>query len=493
MYVDTEMLADLAPAGRAGAAWEQLVAASPEGGAFQSLHWARFKRRQGCRVLALAVIDGAALVGGVLCYAAPAASGSSLFFAPEGPILPWADEERARRALGLLLPPLEQAAAAHDAVGLRVEPRLSGPRPRTLRLFRRAPSDVVPRETLYLDLTPRPDAILAAMHPKTRYNIRLAARHGVHVREDRTVAAVAPLHGLLCEAAARDGFFVEPRSTFDALVESLGPAGIGRVLLAERDGEALGALFLLTYGGRATYLYGGVSGRQRHVMAGYALQWAAITAARCRVSCLRPLRLRAARPARSPLRGILSLQARIRRHGRPLHRRARLSFHRPPGRDGRRGLGRKHAPARGTRRGLRSRDGITRMGPGEETAMMTDRQNGRIPAATVALYRDLIAVVQDDILGALPAHMGAALRSFTVEALLDILLQDLIVNGNAEGPGPADIADLRSFVALAAALAEQDHDREGMPVYRAALRGLLRDWLENWNAGDVTGPPLGRG
>lgn len=125
--------------------------------------------------------------------------------------------------------------------------------------------------------------------------------------------------------------------------------------------------------------------------------------------------------------------------------------------------------------------------------MMTDRQNGRIPAATVALYRDLIAVVQDDILGALPAHMGAALRSFTVEALLDILLQDLIVNGNAEGPGPADIADLRSFVALAAALAEQDHDREGMPVYRAALRGLLRDWLENWNAGDVTGPPLGRG
>ncbi|HMW90496.1 MAG TPA: peptidoglycan bridge formation glycyltransferase FemA/FemB family protein, partial [Candidatus Obscuribacter sp.] len=44
--------------------------------------------------------------------------------------------------------------------------------------------------------------------------------------------------------------------------------------------DTVGALLMVVYGRRATYLYGGVSGRRREAMCGYALQWAAMQSAR---------------------------------------------------------------------------------------------------------------------------------------------------------------------------------------------------------------------
>jgi lipid II:glycine glycyltransferase (peptidoglycan interpeptide bridge formation enzyme) len=95
---------------------------------------------------------------------------------------------------------------------------------------------------------------------------------------------VQRLYALLAETAERDEFFLEPPGFFAALAEALCPAGLARFLFAEHAGEPLAAMLLTTYGPRATYLYGGVSNRHRHLMAGYAIQWAAIQAAQ-RAGC----------------------------------------------------------------------------------------------------------------------------------------------------------------------------------------------------------------
>jgi hypothetical protein len=89
---------------------------------------------------------------------------------------------------------------------------------------------------------------------------------------------------VLLAAGQRNGFFVEPPDFFAGLIEQLQPAGLAHCLFAERAGATLGALLLITYGRRATYLYGAISNEQRPLMAGYALQWQAIQLAR-RLGC----------------------------------------------------------------------------------------------------------------------------------------------------------------------------------------------------------------
>lgn len=271
-------LDDLDPAGELGRRWEALASGSPASGVMQSLHWAAFKRRQGLAVLHLGLLQDRTLVGGALCYAAPHSRGAGLLVAPEGPVLPWEDPALARAGLRLLLQAAERAAP--EALALRVEPRLEPPLPRPLRSFRRAPLDLLPTETLYLDLGGPPERLLAQMRPKGRYNIGLAARRGVTVREDRSPGAARRLAALLAEVGQRDGFFVEQPAFFENLTDALAPPGLARCLFAEHAGETLGALLLVCYGARATYLYGGVCNQRRELMAGYALQWAAMQAAR---------------------------------------------------------------------------------------------------------------------------------------------------------------------------------------------------------------------
>lgn len=258
--------------------WEPLVQASPTSGVMQSLSWAAFKQARGMEVMHLLVEDAGELIGGALAYRAADPRHPNLITMPEGPVLPWDQPERARSGLRAMRDALRDLVP--DAVGLRIEPLLPAPRPALLRDWGRAPVDQLAPETLWLDVRPAPTAVLAQMRPKGRYNIRLAARRGVVTRSTLDAQAIPAFYALLEEAGERDDFYVEPIDYFNDLLRILGPAGHAQILFAERDAEPLAAMLLITYGQRAVYLYGGIATRQRNLMAGYALQWAAINAAR---------------------------------------------------------------------------------------------------------------------------------------------------------------------------------------------------------------------
>lgn len=116
-------------------------------------------------------------------------------------------------------------------------------------------------------------------------------------------------------------------------------------------------------------------------------------------------------------------------------------------------------------------------------------QFGRIPQDTVALFQRTVQAIRDQVAAALPSQAGAPLRAYTVEQVIAIVLRDWRENGNTTGLLPEDVADLRNFVALAASLAGPDINGQGLPVYQAVLKGLLEDWLANWNAPGDPGPP----
>ncbi|MBI4012098.1 MAG: peptidoglycan bridge formation glycyltransferase FemA/FemB family protein [Candidatus Rokubacteria bacterium] len=259
-------------------AWDRLVATHPAGGFMQSWAWARFKELEGYRVVRLGIFEGDRLAGGALAYAFPSPAEAALLAVPDGPLLDW-DAPAAGETLGALVRALRRSAAGRRAVAVRVEPRLpAGPAPESLpaplRGLARAPVDLVPDETLEIDLGPEAE-MLARMKPKGRYNARLAGRHGVEVTSSSDPADVHQLYFVLAETAHYHDFRLEPKSFFINLARATMP-GMGRFAFARYKGITLAAALTVRHGATVTYLYGGHLPLFPEVMASHALHWHAI-------------------------------------------------------------------------------------------------------------------------------------------------------------------------------------------------------------------------
>lgn len=151
------------------------------------------------------------------------------------------------------------------------------------RKLRKAPTDLLPADTVILDLNAGPDRMLARMKPKTRYNIRLSARKGVKVR-DAGLKGLEAWYGIYRETAVRHGMTLNSLDYFKAALEvnsgdSYSPACL-HLLMAEIKGSPAAGMILAISGGRATYLYGASSSEKKNFMPSYALQWAAIRTAK---------------------------------------------------------------------------------------------------------------------------------------------------------------------------------------------------------------------
>ncbi len=129
-----------------------------------------------------------------------------------------------------------------------------------------------PEQTLMMPLV-EPEAMLASFKPKHRYNIRLAARHGVVVEEGEDVEEMARQQAA---TATRQGIAPYRREVYARRLELLPWC---RIYVARHGGEALAAITVARHAGRAYYLYGGSIESKRHLMATYAVQWAAMQAA----------------------------------------------------------------------------------------------------------------------------------------------------------------------------------------------------------------------
>lgn len=155
--------------------------------------------------------------------------------------------------------------------------------------LRKSNEDILPSSTVLIDLTPPERDILARMKPKTRYNIGLALRKGVEIREG-TANDLSAWYSLYLETADRNGLHVNGirdfQSLFIAKKEDGTPKPVQvKLLIAEKEGMPLAAMFLLLSSHRSTYLYGASSSGMRNCMPTYALQWGAIQLAK-KAGCL---------------------------------------------------------------------------------------------------------------------------------------------------------------------------------------------------------------
>ena len=118
------------------------------------------------------------------------------------------------------------------------------------------------------------DEVFAAFHQKTRYNIRLAGKKGVVIKEG-TREDLKDFHNIMVETGERDNFIIRSLEYFEKMYDELAPEHM-KLLMAYYDGKPISGVIPIMYGNKVWYLYGASSNKHRNLMPNYLLQWTMI-------------------------------------------------------------------------------------------------------------------------------------------------------------------------------------------------------------------------
>ena len=148
--------------------------------------------------------------------------------------------------------------------------------------LQKAPSNILPSNTILLNLKKGENDLLNSMKSKTRYNIKLSQKRGVEVK----ICSIEQLdiwYDLYTQTAIRNNFHLHPIEYFRVILEEKckqDESMLVFLLIAFYNNTPLASMFLTLSANRATYLYGASSSENRNLMATYAIQWKAISLAR---------------------------------------------------------------------------------------------------------------------------------------------------------------------------------------------------------------------
>lgn len=167
---------------------------------------------------------------------------------------------------------------------IKVEPNIEL-QPTTYNLstgFIKSPKPLFTKYNFVLDLTKSEDELLKNMHPKVRYNIKVAQKHGIKVEERVDDEAFKIYLKLYFETTRRQGYHGHNQNYHRKVWKTLKDAGIARLLIAYYKPQTINhklpltAWMLLSFKDTLYYPYGGSSLEYREVMANNLVAWEAI-------------------------------------------------------------------------------------------------------------------------------------------------------------------------------------------------------------------------
>ncbi len=254
--------------------WDAALAALPYRHILQSWEWGQFKSRwEWTPRYFLNEEDGVVNAAALVLRRTFSPLKLNVLYVPKGPALDYADAALVDRVLAELV----EIARRDRALFIKIDPDLDYADRSILRDrgWRFSAEQIQFRNTMLIDLTRSEDDLLAAMKPKTRYNVRLAQKKGVAVRLG-DLADLDLLYRLYDETSRRDGFLIRPIAYYRDAWGSFIRAGLAQPLIAEVEGEAVAGLILFRFADRAWYMYGMSRSAHREKMPNHLLQWEAM-------------------------------------------------------------------------------------------------------------------------------------------------------------------------------------------------------------------------
>ena len=229
--------------------WDQQVQSL--GGSFlQSYAWGEFQQQYGRSVDRFSTANGCAQT---VVHTLPL--GRSYLFTPYGPCGDLSDTWQEH---------LQELREKYQALFWRYE-RGGAP------LGGQKVASIHPSITTIVSLSDKA-TMSAGLKQKWRYNIGLAKRKGVTVRQSGRAADVTAFYGLLLKTAERQGISLHPQRYYETMAATLA-GSLVQYYFAEYQGRVIATALVARFHDTVTYVHGGADHAERAVMAPHLLHW----------------------------------------------------------------------------------------------------------------------------------------------------------------------------------------------------------------------------
>jgi lipid II:glycine glycyltransferase (peptidoglycan interpeptide bridge formation enzyme) len=185
-----------------------------------------------------------------------------------------------------ILDDLKSLSKNEKLIFIKLEPNVANNK-ELIKLLKQ--NGAVPGKTLFtptsfwIDLTINEEDLMKSFQSKTRYNIRLAQRKGVEVREDNSDKAFERYIKLTKETVERQGFYAHSEKYHRLMWKTLykdivqkNEEPIARLLVARYKGEIITTWIVFVWKDFLYYPYGASSNKHKNVMANNLVMWEAI-------------------------------------------------------------------------------------------------------------------------------------------------------------------------------------------------------------------------
>lgn len=183
-----------------------------------------------------------------------------------------------------LLDELKKIGEQEKSIFIQFEPNIEKNGSNTTSFFNAAAvrhsfHPLFTKYTFMLDLTPSEDELLKHMHPKTRYNIRVAQKHGVEIVEDNSDEAFEQYWRLTEETTKRQNFYAHTKKYHSLQWETLNVNKqkdndvTSHLFLAKYQQNILAAWIVFVFQDTLYYPYGSSTSLHREVMASNLMMW----------------------------------------------------------------------------------------------------------------------------------------------------------------------------------------------------------------------------
>ena len=251
----------------------------------QSWEWGEFRKKLGTKLLRFGLFKNGKLasVFQITFHKIPFVN-SYVGYLPKGP---YPDRDLAEA--------LTKIGTEHNCAFIKIEPDIQeckvqpfgfaqgeSAKCKVDKHFITSPKPLFTKFNYILDLTKSEEELLKNMHPKFRYNIKVARKHGVKV-EDRTDTEAFEIYlKLHFETTKRQKFYSHSPYYHRQAWETLKPAGMARILIAyytqptTHNKQPINAWMLFNFKDTLYYPYGGSSVEHKNVMAPNLTLWEAV-------------------------------------------------------------------------------------------------------------------------------------------------------------------------------------------------------------------------